>query len=81
MENSKSNAKNGNETTPISENQKGIDNHNRVANHLEEAAKNHRHAAKHHKDGNHEKAAQCTTLAQGHVSLANNVQNEDVEHH
>lgn len=63
------------------ENQKGIQNHKKLANHLQEAAKHHLDAAKHHEEGNHEKAYNSTILAQGHLSIAYEAQKEDVRHH
>jgi hypothetical protein len=71
------------EKTTISpaENQKGIENHKTAAKHHEEAAKHHIEAAKQHEAGNHEKAAESTVKAQGHSSLANDAQKEDVKHH
>lgn len=68
-------------SNPIDANQKGIDNHKKAATHLEAAAKNHLSAAKHHEDGNHEKAAQSTVVAQGHVNLANKAQDRDAKQH
>lgn len=63
MENPKSNVKNELMTIPNTENKKGIENHLKAAKHLEEAAKNHKRAAKYHEAGNHEKAAQSTIAA------------------
>jgi hypothetical protein len=67
--------------TPVSINQKDIENHRTAATHLEAAAKNHLNAAKYHEEGSHEKAAQCTVVAQGHVSLANKAQRKDAQQH
>ncbi|HEY5824358.1 MAG TPA: hypothetical protein VIT44_08335 [Cyclobacteriaceae bacterium] len=64
-----------------SENQKGIDNHRRIATYLEAAAKNHLYAAKHHENGEHEKAAQCTIIAMGFHRMAGDAQREDLRHH
>jgi len=66
---------------PTSENKKGIENHQRTATHLEAGAFFHKEAAKYHETGNHEKAAECTIKAQGHVCSANELQREDVKHH
>jgi len=52
----------------------GIENHKTAATHLKAAAKSHLSAAKHHKNGNHEKAEKSSIKAYGHVSLANEVQ-------
>lgn len=59
---------------PSAENQKGIENHKRAASHLQEAAK-------HHENGDEEKAAHSTLKAQGYHSLATEAQREDVRHH
>ncbi|HEX5169490.1 MAG TPA: hypothetical protein VFW11_09965 [Cyclobacteriaceae bacterium] len=63
------------------ENQKGIENHKKTATLLEAAAKHHREAARHHSEGNHDKAAQSTITAQGYLSLAIETQQEDIKHH
>lgn len=62
------------------ENQKWIDNHKIAASHFASAAKCHLEAAKHHEDGNHEKAAKSTVEAHGHSSLANEAQRDDIKH-
>ena len=56
-------------------------NQNTYATHLEYALKHHREAAKHHEEGNHDKAAQSTLIAQGHHVLAGEHQREDAKHH
>ena len=66
---------------PVSNNQKGIDNHKKIAIHFHAAAKSHLQAAKHHQEGNHEKAAQSTLEAYGHVSLAKKAQKKDIRQH
>jgi hypothetical protein len=66
--------------TPV-ENKKGIENHKKIATHLEAAAKEHLEAAKNHESGNHDKAAQSTIAAHGHFNLAKEAQIEDVKHH
>jgi hypothetical protein len=81
MENSETEIKNELGKNPTAENQKGIKNHKKAAVHLEAAAKNHLNAAKHHEEGNHEKSAQSTILAQGHVSIANKAQKKDTKQH
>ena len=58
-----------------------IENHKKIAAHLETAAKHHQDAAKHHEAENHEKAALSTVKAQGHLLLANEAQKEDVKNH
>lgn len=63
------------------ENLKNIENHRKVSTHLDDASKHHIDAAKHHEAGNHEKAAQSTIVANGHLLLANEAQKEDVKHH
>jgi hypothetical protein len=40
--------------------QKNVENHKKIATHLETAAKHHEDAAKHHEADNHEKAAVST---------------------
>ncbi|MBL7884711.1 MAG: hypothetical protein JNL69_11625 [Bacteroidia bacterium] len=57
-----------------------ITSHQTTAAHLDNASKHHLNAAKHHESGEHEKAAECTLKAQGHVLLANEVQREDFKH-
>jgi len=69
------------EITPNAENKKGIENHKRAATHFEAAAKSHLDAAKHHEEGNHEKASKSTVEAHGHSTLGNEAQKEDVKHH
>ena len=49
---------------------RGIDNHRRAAQHYELAAKYHREAARQHEIGEHDKAALCTLIANGHQTLA-----------
>lgn len=63
------------------ENKKGIKNHIIAATHYKAAAKSHLEAAKHHKNENHKQAAKSTIKAQGHSSLGNDAQKEDVKHH
>jgi hypothetical protein len=67
--------------TPVADNHKGIENHKKIASHLEAAAKHHLDAAQHHESGLHEKAADSTIKAHGHISLANEAQKEDVKYH
>ncbi len=61
--------------------QKNIECHKTTSAHLQEAAKHHLEAAKHHEKGEHEKAAQSTIVALGHVHIATESQKEDVKHH
>lgn len=68
-------------TIPTVENKKGIENHRKIAKHLEEASKHHLDAAKHHEASNHDKAAASTLKAQGHTCLATELQREDAKHH
>ena len=63
------------------ENQKGIENHKITAAHLEAAAKHRLEAAEHHEAGDHEKAALSIFTAQRHLSLATEVQREDVKYY
>lgn len=58
-----------------------VENHKKIATHLETAAKHHLDAAKHHEADNHEKAALSTVKAQGHLALAKEAQKEDVKNH
>ena len=71
------------EKTSVSqaENQKGIENHKKIATHLQKAAEHHLEAAKHHENEEHENAAKSTIAAQGHVALATEAQREDVKKH
>jgi hypothetical protein len=61
--------------------QKNVENHKKIATHLETAAKHHVDAAKHHEADNHEKAALSTVKAQGHLALANEARIDDVKNH
>jgi hypothetical protein len=63
------------------DNLKGIENHKKIATHLEAAAKHHLDAAKHHEAGNHEKAAQSTVKAHGESCCATEAQKEDLKQH
>jgi len=63
------------------ENKKDVENHKKIATHLQSAAKFQLEAAKYHEEGNHEKAAKSTITAQGHLALANEAQREDVKYH
>jgi len=56
-------------------------NHKKIASHLQEASKNHTEAAKHHEDGNAEKAALSTITAHGHVAHAVSASKQDVKDH
>ena len=53
---------------------KGTENHVTAANHLE-------NAAKHHENGDHEKAALSTIKAHGHVAVATDAQRKDAKEH
>ncbi|GAA3560716.1 hypothetical protein [Snuella lapsa] len=68
-------------SNPIDKNLKGIKNHKEAAKHLQAAAKSHLDAATHHEEGNHQKAAQSTITAHGHVNLAKKAQKADVKQH
>lgn len=81
MKNSNSEVKNELVTIPKTNNQKGIDNHLKAAEHLDNASKHHIEAAKHHEAGNHEKAAQSTITAHGFVNLASKAQKKDAKLH
>ncbi len=63
------------------ENQKGIHNHHRIAEHLQTAAKYHLEACKQLEAGSHSKAAQSVIIAQGFVRLATEGQYNDAVHH
>lgn len=56
-----------------------IENHKKIAAHLETAAKHHQDAAKHHDTDSHEKAALSTVKAQGHLALAKDAHKEIVK--
>ncbi|UZR99958.1 hypothetical protein [Chondrinema litorale] len=58
-----------------------IENHRKVANHLDKAAKYHLEAANLHEDGHHIKAAQSIIAAQGHLLIADENQQEIVRLH
>lgn len=63
------------------DNKKDVENHKKIATHLEASAKHQMDAAKHHEENNHEKAAASTIKAQGHLALASEAQKEDAKHH
>lgn len=63
------------------EEKKGIENHRKIAEQLQQAAKYHLEAAKNHEAGNHEKAYQNTFQAIGYSTLANELQKEDAKQH
>jgi len=67
--------------TSPADKQKNVDNHKKIATHLETAAKHHEDAAKHHETDSHEKAALSTVKAQGHLLLANEAHKEVVKNH
>ena len=60
---------------------RGIENHRKIAEQLQQAAKYHLEAAKNHEAGNHEKAYQNTFQAIGYNTLANELQKEDAKQH
>jgi len=62
----------------LTEKQRGIENHKKIADHLLAAAANHFKAATHLKAGDYEKAAQCATLAREYLELANHAKREDI---
>lgn len=80
MKNIETNSKTVLDTTPRSENQKGIDNYKKVITHFEAATKSHIDASKHYESGNHEKVAKCIVDTYGYSCVANNGQ-EDIKHH
>lgn len=80
MKNIKVTEKTGKDVVPKAETQKGIENHKKAAIHFEAAAKSHSDAAKHHENGNHEKAIKSTIEAHGHASLAKEAQRQGVKH-
>ena len=63
------------------ENKKNIENHKKIATHLETAAKLHLEAASQHEKENHEKAALSTIKAHGHTEIAHEGQKEDLKKH
>ncbi|MES2780941.1 MAG: hypothetical protein V4651_13700 [Bacteroidota bacterium] len=68
-------------TSPATENSKVIENHKTAAKHHEEASKHHVEAVKHHENGDTEKAAHSTVVAQGHSNIANKAQKNVLKHH
>ena len=58
-----------------------IKNHKKAAAHLEEAAKLHLEAAKHHETGSNDKAHLCCIKAHGHFTLAREAQKEILKEH
>ena len=58
-----------------------INNHKKAATHLEEAAKLHLEAAKHHEENNHDKAHLCCVKANGHTTHARESQKEILKEH
>lgn len=56
------------------ETQQLIENHKKIATHLETAAKKHTEAAKQHGDGNHEEAAKSAAEAKEQIRLATEAQ-------
>ena len=74
-------SKMGLEIIPKTETKTGIEIHKQAATHFEAAAKSHLEAAKHHENGNPDKAAKSTVEAHGHASLALEAQKEDVKQH
>lgn len=60
---------------------KDIENHKKIAKHLQIAAKHHLDAAAHHEKGNHELAAKSTLIASGHANIAHETQKEDLKDH
>jgi hypothetical protein len=58
-----------------------IDSHKTAAAHLQEASKLHTEAAKHHEEGNTDKAHNATLKANGHSAIANEAQKEVVKQH
>lgn len=71
------------EKKPITaaDNQKRVDSHKKTAEHLSNASKSHLEAAKHHENGEHEKAAHSTVKAHGHHTMARDLQKEDARLH
>lgn len=61
--------------------QRIVENHTKIANHLETAAKHHLEAAKHHQAGDAEKAEINTTSANEHHNKATELQKIIAEAH
>lgn len=74
-------ARTENDGIPNAENNTGIENHKKAAGHFQAAANSHLQAAKHHENGNHDKAAKCTVNAQGHSCLGYEAQKKDAKYH
>ena len=62
----------------ITEKQKGIENHRKIADYLLAAAANHFKAAGHLKAGEYEKAAQCAMSAKEYLDLAAEAKRYDI---
>lgn len=76
---------NSNKTTelvavPNYKNLKGINSYKKAAKHLQIAANHHLDAAKLHEDGFHQKGAQSTLMAFGHLNHAKKAQKKGVKH-
>lgn len=59
------------------ESQKKTESQKKAETHLDNASKQHIEASNHHANGNYEKAAKRTVLAQGHLILADEAQKDD----
>ncbi|WP_395065657.1 hypothetical protein [Flavobacterium sp.] len=81
MTNTDINNSNGETVACIGDIQNGIDNHKKVARHLEQAAKFHMEAATHHQNGHHDRAAQSTIKAHGNLIIASELQRDNLKLH
>jgi len=62
----------------LTEKQRRIENHKKIADHLHAASVNHFMAAVHLKEGDYEKAARCATMAKEYIDLASQAKREDL---
>jgi len=66
---------------PKKERQIGIDKHKTANQYLKAASENLKAAAKHYEQGNHERSAYLTIVAQGYVNLVNKAQDQEMKHY
>jgi len=67
-----------NKNVSLTEKQRGIENHRKIADHLLAAAANHFKAATHLKAGEYEKAAECAISAKEYLTLASEAKRGDL---
>ncbi|MBY0485784.1 MAG: hypothetical protein K2P85_01115 [Flavobacteriaceae bacterium] len=81
MTNTDINNAHGETVASIGDIQNAIDNHKKVAQHLEQAAKYHIEAATHHQNGNHDRAAESTIKAHGNLIIGSELQRDNLKLH